>query len=186
MGLTAVQSDGLRAQLMEDRQLRLTEKFAEYGCTTLPDSFWDGERRDWTPTIDMTEGTLTGGAWQEETLLEQLIPRDRGRLKAALRSSYAARCSFVDTGARIGGPMQDLSRTQSPPDQGDRLSFPGLRLLLRGMIEHELRARTTGDGMVPDLVLAVDPPKARAADPAKTWSTPRPGTRVKDSRRRRG
>lgn len=181
-GLTAGQAQALRDRLMRDHQLRLNETLATYASSALPDSFWEGEWRDWTYALELPKGIFTGGSWQPGRPVEQLVPRDRDTLKAMLRRSYTARSGFVHSGDRIGDVTAELIRTVSGPSPKERLSFPALRLILRALIDHELRLRTTGDGTVPELVMTLDPPKT-AATPAQSWSTPPPGALTKRHRR---
>lgn len=183
--LTEAQVDALRTRLMRDRQLRLNETFASYGSSTLPDSVWNSEWRDWTYSIAMPEGAFAGGSWQPGVPVEQLIPRDRDQLKTALRRSYNARSGFVHTGDRTGDVTAELFLTKEAPTQGQRLSFPGLRLLLRALIDHEVRARTTGNGVIPDVVMTLDAPETDRTKSVARWSTPKSGAREKKGGRRR-
>lgn len=185
-GLAEAQVEALRKRLMRDKHLRLSETFAEYAGMTLPDSFWEGERRDWTYGITMPEGAFTGvGNWHPGTPIDQFVPRDRDQLKATLRRSYAARSGYVHSGSRIGDPTAELFRTRATPTEDQRLSFPGLRLLLRALIDHEIRARSTGHPVVPDITLTLDTTSPAQPAMAARWTTPRPGARADTSQRRR-
>ncbi len=148
---------------MRDRQLRLNETFAAYASSTLPDLFWDGRWQDWLYTLTMPAGTFTGGGWTSGASIEELVPRDREHLKAALKRSYVARSGFVHAGDRaVDINTEFVARVI--PNRVSRLSFPGLRLLLRGLIEHELRNRSNGRGVVPEIIFTLD------ADDAATSS----------------
>lgn len=172
--LSEEQAQALRDTLMRDRQLRLNETFATYASATLPDSFWDGRWQDWLYTLTMPAGTFTGGDWTPGASVEELVPRNRKLLKAALKRSYVARSGFVHAGDRaVDINTEFMARVM--PDHVSRLSFPGLRLLLRGLIEHELRTRSSGEGVVPEIAFTLEANNATSsaqADSGKDQAGP--------------
>jgi hypothetical protein len=150
-GLDTRQADALRAALMNDRQLRLNETFSTYASERLPASFWEGRWRDWVPDVTMPEGTLTGGHWEHETSVADLVPPDRQELKRALRRSYQARSGFVHTGDRAVNLSSEFFARAAHHAIG-HLTFPALRLVLRALIAEELKARVEQRREVPPLV----------------------------------
>ena len=139
---------------MEDRQLRLTETFATYASMGLSDDFWDDEWHDWVYSVTMPEGDFTGGSWTRRPI-EELVPRDRGLLKRALKKSYVARSGFVHTGERSVDLPSELA-AQTIPGRVERLTFPALRLVLRGLISAELKRRRASAAELPPLVFTFE------------------------------
>ena len=147
----------LRERLMKDRQLRLNETFAAYASATLPDSAWDGGWRHWTYELWMPEGVFVGN-WEPEIPIDELLPRDRAVLKASLRRSYRARSGFVHAGDRMGDGTNELLLVHPAPEADQRVSFAALRYLLRSLIDDEIRTRSAGDGVVPNLMMTLEEP----------------------------
>lgn len=155
-GLTESQRDALRSALMADRQLRLSETFASYGSERLPKAFWEEQWQDWLYTMQMPTGDFTGGDWVEGQAMETLVPSDRNLLKKALKRSYVARSGFVHSGDRSVGLRAEMLARAIP--QGDsRLSFPALRLVLRGLINTEMLARRDSAASLPPIVFTLEP-----------------------------
>lgn len=150
-GLTSTQAASLRAQLMQDAQLRLTETFASYGSDRLPASFWDAVWRDWTYEVSMPSGVFSGNGDGVSVPMSGLVPQDRAVLKRSLKKSYIARSGFVHTGER-SVEMEGEFKARVIPSRVERLSFPGLRMVLRGLIAAELQDHSSSGGELPDLV----------------------------------
>jgi hypothetical protein len=170
---------------MQDRQLRLNETFATYASATLPESAWDSRWRHWTYQLRMPEGEFIGGNWDDGMPIDDLLPRDRDVLKACLRRSYRARSGFVHAGDRLGDATGELLLMHPAPKADKRLSFAALRFLLRSLIDHEIRTRSSGDGAVPDIVMTLESSASSPRPPGQTWTAPKPGVRTKSGKRGR-
>jgi hypothetical protein len=149
-GLTTAQHEALRAKLMQDKQLRLKERFANYAGNHLPRTFWS---RSWEEHIyRVQDGSWKEGQWQPQKQVRDHLPRDRKLLVGTLRKSYDARSSFVHSGQRtvdLYSQFQFHAGTQ-PVSIERPLPFALLRSILTTLIEVELAAHSK-DYEVPEI-----------------------------------
>jgi hypothetical protein len=163
LGLTDSQRQALFGRLMRDRNLRLSETFANYASTRIPDSFWDRPWNEWQFPIywDANGARYSKGDWLSRRKVRDLVAHDRDMLNKCLRKTYELRSRFVHQGRRVDLMGQAVPYGEAIEGTGP-LPFAVLRSVLAELVETELHERASAFTL-PNILLCS--PRGNSGDP---------------------
>lgn len=150
-GLSVDQSEALRRQLMNDRQLRLKATFKSYVSSRLRQSFWDQPWVEWMYPLQVPQGTWDAPEKLFEGQVRDFLTADRSALSKALGFSYDLRSRYVHRGAWFD-PLDLAMIRGSLVDVNRPLPFAVLRAILRELILTEIAERSR-KGVLPTFSL---------------------------------
>lgn len=149
--LSNEQHDGLRARLMNDKQLRLKATFRSYASSRLAASFWDRPWNEWMYTLQVPQGVWEQATSHYTGQIRDFLTSDRSALGKALGSSYDLRSSYIHKGKWVD-PIDLAFDPRSQVDMRGPLPFAILRSILRELIITEMRERSQPT-VLPDVKL---------------------------------
>jgi len=154
LGLTESQREALFSRLMEDRNLRLAETFADYASTRVRDSFWDRPWNEWGFLVNWSAdgANYMAGDWLSRKKVRDVVPHDREILRTCLKKTYAVRSRFVHEGSRVDFTSQAVAYA-SKIDVGRPLPFAVLRSILGELVEVEVHEQASGFDL-PNIVIS--------------------------------
>ncbi len=138
--LSATQRQSLRDRLMRDSHIRLSETFATYVSTRLPQDFWKQDVAEYTWGVDGLTGTALPGAWGKPAPRARFLAENPGLAKQALKKSYQARSRFLHAGTRVVSQTREWFG-DGPGEVRELLSLAQARAALRELILIELSER---------------------------------------------
>jgi len=138
--LSESQVEALKARLLSDQHVRLTEKFTRYFCENLPADFWLTKVKSYTWGIDADSGLPIDGAWSAPVARDVLFASDSEALRRAVKRAYQRRSTYIHAGKHVGNHLTEFFG-DGPGRVRKVLSYAQLRNGLRELIIKEIRAR---------------------------------------------
>lgn len=163
LGLSEVQAEQLRLEILQGQHLRLQQRFVSYVLAGLKDKFWETKVEHFTPGLEMDpkgNSRFLGYTLADTRPIGNWVPQDRSLLKRRLAATYAARSRYVHAGSKshnLGTALESATGLSTPSDQGKvPLAFAGLRRVLRELIFVEMDKRAK-DTPLPEVRLVRNP-----------------------------